>query len=338
MRIKNKVFITVLAVSLVLSVSAGIFYNCQRIWKQARQKRELLEKRRLVWSELKNILDAQISNFQGAAGIIIKDLNTGWQFSLNQDKLFPSASLVKIPIMAACFQAVEEGRLTLRETMVLRVAHKTPGSGILKNIASGTIIPVEKLIEIMITQSDNTAANMLIARLGFDYLNDFFRKTGLANTNLSRKMMDFQGRKRGVENYTSASDITYLLEKFYRRRFLSQQVSEKCLVMLLRQKVNDRIPKKLPEDCLVAHKTGLERGVCHDAGIVFTMQGDFLICVLTKSRAGTRQVKEFIANLSWVIYRTYQQFYSFYTFADRKPRPLVRLRLSTSLRTSLTIL
>ena len=173
---------------------------------------------------------------------------------------------------------------------------------------------IEKLIEVMITKSDNTAANMLIERLGFDYLNDYFRKSGLRYTNISRKMMDFQDRKRGVENYTSASDITYLLEKFYHRQFLSRTVSEKCLSMLLRQKVNDRIPKKLPDDWPVAHKTGLERNVCHDAGIVFTQQGDFLVCVLTKSRAGTRQVKEFISNLSLVIFKTYQQFpYSQYS-------------------------
>lgn len=312
---KNKIFVIFLVASLVFSVLAYLFYGSHRAWQQAQEKRNLLEKRRLVWLELKDTLENQALGFRGDAGIIIEDLNTGWQFSLNQDKLFPSASLVKIPIMAACFQAVYEGRLILRETMVLRVSNKTPGSGILKNIASGTAISVEKLIEVMITQSDNTAANMLIERLGFDYLNDYFRKSGLRYTNISRKMMDFQDRKRGVENYTSASDIAYLLEKFYHRQFLSRTVSEKCLSMLLRQKVNDRIPKKLPDDWPVAHKTGLERNVCHDAGIVFTQQGDFLVCVLTKSRAGTRQVKEFISNLSLVIFKTYQQFpYLSYSF------------------------
>jgi len=315
MSAKNKIVVIFLVACSVFSVMAYLFYGSHKVWQQAQEKRNLLEKRRLAWAELKDTLENQALDFRGDAGIIIEDLNTGWQFSLNQDKLFPSASLVKIPIMAACFQAVSEGRLTLKETMVLRVSNKTPGSGILKNIASGTAIPVEQLIEIMITKSDNTAANMLFERLGFDYLNDYFRRSGLRYTNLSRKMMDFQDRKRGVENYTSASDIAFLLERFYRRKFLSRAVSEKCLAMLLRQKVNDRIPRKLPGDWPVAHKTGLEKNVCHDAGIVFTQQGDFLICVLTKSRAGTRQVKEFISNLSLVIFRTYQQFpYSRYSF------------------------
>ncbi len=308
MDFKKRIFAVFLAASLILSVSAYLGYTSYQIWKQAREERRLLENRRLVWTELAGSLAAQAKSFRGQAGIIIEDLNTGWQFSLNKDKLFPSASIVKIPIMAACFQAASEGRLDLKQEMVLRVANKTPGSGILKNVSSGTTIPVDKLIEIMITQSDNTAANMLIERLGFSYLNGYFKKAGLKHTNLARKMMDFQDRKNGVENYTSASDISYLLQKMYRLRFINRQVSEKCLAMLLRQKVNDRIPKKLPGDCPVAHKTGLEKNICHDAGIVFTRQGDFLICVLTKSFSGTRQVKEFISNLALAIYQTYRQF------------------------------
>jgi beta-lactamase class A len=315
MNFKKKIFVIFLAASLVLSVSVYLVYASHEVWKQAQAKQRLLVKRRVVWTELKDVLGKKARFFPGDAGIIIEDLNTGWQFSLNKDKLFPSASIVKIPIMAACFQAVYEGRLNLKEKMVLNLANKTTGSGVIKNFASGTEIPVEELIDIMITQSDNTAANMLIERLGFDYLNDYFKRSGLKHTNLSRKMMDFQDRKHGVENYTSASDISNLLEKLYHRKFINRQVSEKCLGLLLRQKVNDRIPKKLPDDCPVAHKTGLEKNVCHDAGIVFTQQGDFLICVLTKSRSGTRQVKEFISNLALVIYQTYRQFpYPRYSF------------------------
>lgn len=315
MKYKNKIFAIFLAASLFLSVFGWLGYSSYGVWKLSQRKRADLLKRRVVWTELTDALENKSRLFQGDAGIVIEDLKTGWQFSLNKDKLFPSASIVKIPIMAACFQAVYEGRLDLKEKMVLKLSDKTTGSGILKNVSPGTEIPVEKLIEIMIAYSDNTAANILIERLGFEYLNDYFKRSGLKNTNLSRKMMDFQFRKKGVENYTSAADISNLLEKFYQRKFLSRKVSEKCLSMLLRQKVNDRIPKRLPEDCQVAHKTGLERNICHDAGIVFTQQGDFLICVLTKSRSGTRQVKEFISNLALVIYQTYRQFpYARYSF------------------------
>ena len=105
MSAKNKIFVIFLVAGLVFSVTVYLFYGSNRVWQQAQEKRNLLEKRRLVWAELKDTLGNQAQGFRGDAGIIIEDLNTGWQFSLNQDKLFPSASLVKIPIMAACFQA-----------------------------------------------------------------------------------------------------------------------------------------------------------------------------------------------------------------------------------------
>ncbi|MFA5374090.1 MAG: serine hydrolase [Candidatus Omnitrophota bacterium] len=275
--------------------------------QDVKKRQAALEKRKIAWSSLERAMRSKLNSFSGNAGIIVEDLKMGWRISLNEDKLFPSASMVKIPIMAACLRAVRDKKISLGAKMVLKASHKTEGSGVLKNKPVGSKFTVDKLIELMITKSDNTAANMLIGLLGFEYLNDFFKSEGLEHTNLSRKMMDFRHRKQGVENYTTAEDISFILEKIYRKRFINRRVSEKCLGLLLNQKVNDRIPRKLPQDVLVAHKTGLERNVCHDAGIVFTDQGHFLICVLTKSRSGTRKVKEFISDISLYIYNTYER-------------------------------
>ena len=270
------------------------------------EKSERLEKRRAAWLDLKGLLEKEISNFNGQSAIIIKDLNTGWQYSYNKEAMFPSASLVKIPIMAACFYAADKGKISLQDKLTLESSSKAPGSGILKNLPAGRNFSVEKLIELMITKSDNTATNMLTDFLGMDYINAFFKSEGLLKTNLSRSMMDFRYRKKGVENYTTAADIACILEKIYQRRFINKRVSEKCLSLLLRQKVNDRIPKKLPEETIVAHKTGLERHVCHDAGIVFTPLGHVLICVLTKSKNKAKKAKEFISNIALHIYSNYQ--------------------------------
>ena len=146
---------------------------------------------------------------------------------------------------------------------------------------------------------------MLIDLVTMEYLNGFFREQGLKGTSMTRKMMDFSGRKKGVENYTTAGDIAVMLEKMYRGSFLNASVSDQCMQMLLHQKMKDRIPRKLPRETPVAHKTGLERCVCHDAGVVFTPQGDFLVCVLTKSTSGAPKVKEFISRLALEIYNSY---------------------------------
>lgn len=99
-----------------------------------------------------------------------------------------------------------------------------------------------------------------------------------------------------------------ILEKIYRRNLVNKSVSEKCIGLLKLQRITDRIPKYLPVDIVTAHKTGLERGVCHDVGIVFTRRGDFLICVLTKHKdPNSNSTKEFIAKISLHTYNYFEQ-------------------------------
>jgi beta-lactamase class A len=255
---------------------------------------------------LEEAVRKRVKTFRGEIGLVIRDLDTGWTFQVNPDNLFPAASMVKVPIMAACLKAAEEGQLSLRDNMKLKRSDKAAGSGVLRTRATGSAFTIEQLVELMVTHSDNTAANMLIDLLGFDYLNRTFREMGLQRTNLSRKMMDFRSRDKGIENYTSAREMADILEKIYRKGCVCSSVSEKSLEFLKSQKVNDRIPKLLPKDTVVAHKTGLERLVCHDAGIVFTDNGDFLISVFTKTTSGPRTAKRFISSVSSLAYTVYK--------------------------------
>lgn len=244
----------------------------------------------------------RLKKFPGQAGVVVKDLKTNWEISFNKNTLFPSASVVKIPVMLACFNAANEGRIALKDTLVLQNSYKVLGSGVLKATPEGTILSISRLIELMICHSDNTATNMLINLLGFDYLNDYFKKFGLKNTNLSRKMMDFKKRRNGRENYTTASDMAYALEKIYQGEVLNSDVSGQCLLFLKRQKLRDRLPAKLPTNIIVMHKTGLEYRVCHDVGIIPTPKGDFLVSVLTKGARYSRVAKNLIADIALYVY------------------------------------
>ncbi|MCX7927401.1 MAG: class A beta-lactamase-related serine hydrolase [Candidatus Omnitrophica bacterium] len=297
----------ILIVSVCILLVIGIYWGyCYFIDYQSTSKHQKFYSERLsAWKNLKKILEDKIAEFDGDSAVLVKDLTMGWKYSYNKEKVFPAASLVKIPIMASCFLAEKEGKLSLKETITLKQKDKTGGSGILKSVKSGTYFTIEELIKIMIAHSDNTASNMLISRLGLEYINNACRQMGLRHTHLERKMMDFVARRQGKENYTSVEDIAYLLEKFYRGNFINARVSRKCMEFLKEQKIRDRIPKKLPPEVLIAHKTGLERRVCHDVGIVFTEKGDFLICVLTHSPQKASTVKDFIADLAWETYKQY---------------------------------
>lgn len=294
---KNKLIFSAIII-IFLSGVPFFSYKVYTKYQNIKRQKVLLETKKQEWLNLKNNLGNKVMSFNGTVAVVIKDLNNNWEIAFNKDKLIPSASLVKIPIMLSCFEAAQEGKISLNDAL-------KPGS---YDKLTASVFTPEELFEPMITRSDNAAANALIDYLGFDTLNDYFKKMGLKNTNISRKMLDFKERKEGVENYTNAQDMAYLLEELYRNNFLSPQVSEKCLALLGGQKINDRIPKKLPKDgVFVAHKTGLERHVCHDVGIVFTNKGDFIICVLVKhENKFAKPAKKLISDIALTTFNYYQ--------------------------------
>jgi len=283
----------ILAVFVVLIVSGAFLYG---------QHKARLEKRSIAWDNLKKVLEERIRTAKLDVGLVVEDLRIKTRIVYNADKRFPSASLVKVPIMLACYYAAQKSKIDLKDNFLLKSAHKVGGSGLLKDLPDGTSFTLEELVDLMVSHSDNTACNILIDSLGFDYINDFFQSLGLKDTNLARKMMEFRARRKGRENYTTAKDLAFCLEIIYYNKFLSRAISQKCLSLLKRQEVNDRIPARIPDSVVVAHKTGLERKICHDAGIMFLPQGDFLICVLTQNAVNTRTAKKFIAQIALDVY------------------------------------
>ncbi|MBP7217116.1 MAG: serine hydrolase, partial [Candidatus Omnitrophica bacterium] len=238
--IKKKTIIVMLCL-MVASVGGG-FYLYHR-----HQQKEELARRALCWSALQKRLAQEVSRFPGEAGIVVKDLKHGWVISFNQDVPIAAASLVKIPLMAAIFASAQDGTTSLTRNITLKESDKVGGSGILKAQPAGVVYSVEQLIAIMIAHSDNTATNLFIAMLGYDYLNAFFKRLGLQHTSIERAMLDFRFRRKGIENYTTAYDMALVLESFYRKTFLNPSVSNKCLWLLKQQKINDRIPALLPQ-------------------------------------------------------------------------------------------
>jgi len=304
--IKRIIFICVLA--CFLGSVTYFSYSKYQAFKKAEEKRILLEKRKAAWDNLRIAVKNRIDIFGNHPSVVIKDLDMDWEIDFNKDSLVPSASLVKIPIMLSCFYAAEEKKINLKNSIYLKASEKVEGSKVLGEKPAGSVFTVAELIEPMITQSDNTATNLLIDYIGFDTLDMYFKKIGLKNTNIARKMLDFKGRKEGIENYTTAEDMAFVLEELYHSNFINKEVSKQCLLLLGQQKINDRIPKKLPKDgTFIAHKTGLERHVCHDVGIVYTQKGNFLICVLVKhENKGAEPAKKLISNIALLTYNYFQ--------------------------------
>ena len=301
----------VIILSLIFIISAFLRVQAEASLPNTRvltseEKQYLYHLREERWEANSRQILQRIASFQGEAGIVVKDLQTGWTFLHNEDQLFPAASLIKIPIMVACFKAAQEGRIRLEEKYVLNRKDRVGGSGVLRRMRNGRTFTYAELIKFMVIHSDNIATNVLIDRLGFDYFNQVFAELGLKTTRLRRKMIDFVARENGLENYTTAEEITRVLEMIYRGRCYTPEISAQCLEVLKQQQINDRLPRFLPKDTQVAHKTGLEREVCHDAGIVFTPYGDYVITILVRTWTGPQTTKAFIARLSSYFYQIFK--------------------------------
>jgi len=257
------------------------------------------------WQSLADAVSARADQFGGNVGYIIKDFRSGQVASANSGGTFPSASLIKFPILCAAFQAVEERKLSLGTPITLQRGDKRGGSGILKLTLAGTVYTNRELLEAMIVHSDNTAAELLIRQLGYDYLQKTFARLGLHDTVITPDGFRLTSRRVTEDNITSPRDMAYLLEKIYKRELVSAEASEQMLDIMKHQKLRDRLPRFLPIGWEIAHKTGLLRRACHDVGIVFSPRGDYLICVLTSHDVTYKTAKRFIASVGRITFDFY---------------------------------
>lgn len=250
------------------------------------------------WNETMAGIRQMVETYDGEVGLYIKDLNTGRTFEHNSDRPFISASLIKVPIMAAAFEAVKSGKLSLSETISYSRKYKRGGSGRLKWSRTGVKYPTSYLIYEMITKSDNTATAMLINKLGYDYLNASFAKFGLEETRIAKTGMSLSSRlDPALDNYTTPREMASLLEKIYRREMVSESLSDLMLEIMKGADHPTRLAKRLPHEWKLARKTGLLRKSCHDVGILFTPQGDYIICVLTGKNPTYSKAKGLIASV-----------------------------------------
>jgi beta-lactamase class A len=124
----------------------------------------------------------------------------------------PSASLIKLPILAAFWEAVEGGRLDPNEWVsVSAEALRVEGTEVLKALSPGLQPPWSDLATLMITVSDNVAINLIIDRLGMETTQGWIAKAGLAETRIERRMMDREAMAAGRGNWTSAADMETIL-------------------------------------------------------------------------------------------------------------------------------
>ena len=218
--------------------------------------------------------------------------------SLNATQSMPAASLYKLGVMAAVFQAVADGEFPL-DRQVTIPQDEVAFYGDAPATAAGTTLSVREALERMITISDNSAAGALIDLVGADKVNAAFLANGMPQSHL--------GSGPGVEPRTVAETTAADQAIFYQRllagQVVSRAASEDMLTLLQAQRENDRLPAKLPAGTLMAHKTGELDGVRNDSGIIFTPNGPLVCVVLISDQPEASRAVDAIADAGLLVYQ-----------------------------------
>jgi N-acyl-D-amino-acid deacylase len=233
-------------------------------------------------------LDRVAAAFDGRLGLYAKDLTTGEELSLRADEVFPQASSIKIPILVELHRQAKEGKLDLDDLRVIHDDEQIGGSGILGRLRSeSSRFSLRDLATLMILESDNTATNVLLDRVGLESVNRTLEGWGFGKTRVRRRMMDAAAQARGEENVSTPREAARLLEGLFRDEFLPRSTSLDVLATLKRKKPGP-IAAALPPGTVVANKTGSIPGVACDVGIVYRPRHPFALAVMTAGSASGR--------------------------------------------------
>jgi beta-lactamase class A len=232
---------------------------------------------------------------------MIRNLKTGEYASYNQEERTPSASLIKLLIMAEIIHQEKEGKLDLRQRISVKTEDKVAFS-VLTMLETGNSYSLNDILTLMIVQSDNTAANILIDMAGMAEINKFCIDLNLKETMLQRKMMDLNARKAGRENFTTASDMALFLGRLYRGQFLDTASSTYMIDIMKNQLDNTMMRLYIPDETVIAHKTGELDSIAHEAGIVYHEKGDYLFVVLIWDALTNNDARQAIGQISKIVY------------------------------------
>ena len=267
----------------------------------------------LLWKKAESRIDEIAMRFDGVMGVAIVDLTDARPALLrNAEHVFPAASSIKLAILLELYHQDEQaragakGKATLEDLYTFDPKDLVEDSRVMGGLSAGvTRVTNRDLAQFMVAVSDNTAANVLIDRVGKDNVNATLRGLGLAKTMLRRKMMDVAAAQRGDENVTTPHEMVQLLEAIYKGKVLKAD-STKELIKQLSTLKPSYIPRELPDGVQVANKPGELEGVRTDSGIVFSAKRPFAISVMTAYARDDRAAERAISDVAREAYHYFE--------------------------------
>lgn len=250
-----------------------------------------------VTPPLQTVVENAMSDATGKYAIAIKNLKTGEAYHQNEHETYDTGSLYKLWVMSVAYEQIKKGDLAEDEVLSQDVAILNQKFGISAGdaeLTDGTIaLTVNEAITQMISISHNYASLLLSERVKNSALSQFLQKEDLKESRINPPK-------------TTAADLAIFFEKLYQGKLVDAESSNKMQEILKKQELNDGIPKYLPKEIKVAHKTGDIDWSKHDAGIVYAPKGDYIFIMLSESDSPSG-AQERIALVSQAVYQYFNK-------------------------------
>ena len=241
---------------------------------------------------LRRTLDSLASAHHGVVGYSVLDVDTGERLSRRGDETFPTASLIKVPILVTVFDLVEQGQLSLDDQLTLLKIDKVPGSGNLQFMHDNAMLTVRDAAWLMSVTSDNTATNLLLDRIVIRRVWDKMEKLGLPHTKVHSKTylrmasvaMD-SSVKYGL-GVTTPNEMVRLFALLAEGKAVSQK-GDSTMLDILAHNDDFELMQRYIDGLTVPHKTGSTDQVRTECAL-FPLQSRVVACVLTKENVDQR--------------------------------------------------
>ena len=251
----------------------------------------------------------------GIVGVAATQLGTGRHLGYREDELFPTASVIKLPLLVTLHEDAIAGRIDLSERVTYRDDTKVAGSGVLQYLDDGLNPTLRDLSVLMMSVSDNTATDLLFDRVGKARIEARMGRLGLSSIRVPfdiremlMELVDMDHSQPGgyeelrrrlrisagsggrsmipeAADRTTPADMCRLLELIESRAILDPDACTAILELLKRIQTGTRIPGLLPKGTVVAHKTGSYRRLRNDAGIVYAPNGPYAVAIFARELA-----------------------------------------------------
>jgi len=253
-------------------------------------------------AKLQKEIEALVTGFNGDIGVYVKDLKSGKTVAINADTVFPTASIVKIPILVGIMDKIAKGELGYHQEVVYKDSLYYAGVDILGSFKEGEKIEIGKLLMLMLTMSDNTASLWLQSLAGTGTrINEIMGELGLEQTRVNSRT---PGRQAIWSVYgwgqTTPREMGTLIEKIYRGEVVDRGASDRMLRLLNRNYWDAVSISQIPPYATVFSKNGAVNGSRNEILLVKGNKSHYILSIFTKNNKDVSWTR---SNEAWELTR-----------------------------------